>query len=299
MIDRFPRFLQELLSARPRAGEGVHGWLFRVARQLHAHMPALEIVSLLESRVANCGRSVPRSEIVAAVQNSLGCAWQPGGRGGSQAQPIHAAPKWPGVNQEQREAIIRDGGGLVDLWEASPVRIEDSESHTEALIDALFPGDPLLCCGLSNSDFDTRSRSEWRGELSALQLIVPSPMTARSGLTQDGKQSSHALSITGQRRFLVVEFDQGDVDDHAALLWHLALKAPLAMVVHSGSKSLHGWFFCAGQPEERLRQVMRYCVSLGADRATWTRSQFVRMPDGTRESGKRQVVYYFNPEVIK
>ena len=143
------------------------------------------------------------------------------------------------------------------------------------------------------------SRSEWRGELSALQLIVPSPMTARSGLTQDGKQSSHALSITGQRRFLLIEFDQGDVDDHAALLWHLALKAPLAMVVHSGSKSLHGWFFCAGQPEERLRQVMRYCVSLGADRATWTRSQFVRMPDGLRDNGKRQVVYYFHPEVIK
>ena len=59
-------------------------------------------------------------------------------------------------------------------------------------------------------------------------------MTARSGLTQDGKQSAHALSITGPRRFLVVEFDQGDVDDHAALLWHLALRAPLAMVVHSG-----------------------------------------------------------------
>jgi hypothetical protein len=71
------------------------------------------------------------------------------------------------------------------------------------------------------------------------------------------------------------------------------------MVVHSGSKSLHGWFFCAGQPEERLRQVMRYCVSIGADRATWSRSQFVRMPDGLRDNGKRQVVYYFNPELIK
>ena len=80
--DQFPAFLQELLGACPHAGEGVHDWLFRVARQLHAHMPALEIVSLLESRVANCGRSVPRSEIVAAVQNSLGCAWQPGSRAG-------------------------------------------------------------------------------------------------------------------------------------------------------------------------------------------------------------------------
>ena len=293
--DQFPAFLQEMLESPPHAGEGVHDWLFRVARQLHAHIPALEIVSLLESRVENCGRFVPRSEIVSAVQNSLSCAWRPGSR----SQSIHPAPKWPGVNQEQREAILRDGVGLVDLWENSPVRSDDNDAHTEALIDALFPGDPLLCCGLSNSDFDTRLRLEWRGELSALQLIVPSPMTARSGLTQNGKQSSHALSITGQRLFLVVEFDQGDMDDHAALLWYLALKAPLAMVVHSGSKSLHGWFFCAGQPEERLRQVMRYCVSLGADRATWTRSQFVRMPDGTREGGKRQVVYYFNPEVIK
>jgi hypothetical protein len=294
--DQFPSFLQELLRACPHTGEGVHDWLFRVARQLHWHMPASEIVSFLESRVANCGRYVPRSEIVDAVRNSLECAWQPGSR---DSQSIHQAPKWPGVNQEQREAIIRDGVGLVDLWENSPVRFDDNDAHTEALIDALFPGDPLLCCGLSNSDFDTRLRSEWRGELSALQLIVPSPMTARSGLTQEGKQSPHALSITGQRRFLVVEFDQGDVDDHTALLWHLALKAPLAMVVHSGSKSLHGWFFCAGQPEERLRQVMRYCVSLGADRATWTRSQFVRMADGLRANGKRQVVYYFDPEVIR
>jgi hypothetical protein len=293
MNDQFPVFVQEMLTAPPHAGEGVHNWLFRVARQLHAHLPAPEIVSLLESHIANCGRFVPQNEIVEAVKNSLGCAWQPG----SQSQSIHAAPKWPSVNQEQREAIIRDGAALVDLWEASPVRFDDNDAHTEALIDALFPGNPLLCCGLSNSDFDTRSREQWRGQLSALQLIVPSPMTARSGLTQDGKQSRHALSITGQRRFLVVEFDQGDVDDHAALLWHLALKAPLAMVVHSGSKSLHGWFFCAGQPEERLRQVMRYCVSLGADRATWTRSQFVRMPDGTWDNGKRQVVFYFNPEV--
>jgi hypothetical protein len=295
MIDRFPPFLQELLTACPHTGECVHDWLFRVARQLHAHLPALEIVSLLESRVANCGRYVPRSEIIDAVRNSLECAWQPGSR----SQSIHPPPKWPGVNQEQREAIICDGGGLVDLWEASPVRVDDNQTHTEALIDALFPGNPLLCCGLSKEDFDTRSREEWRGKLSELQLIAPSPRTARSGLTQDGRKSAHALSCAGPRWFLVIEFDQGYVDDHAALLWHLVQNAPLAMVVHSGSKSLHGWFFCAGQPEERLHQVMRYCVSLGADRATWCPNQFVRMPDGQRDNGKRQVVFYFNPEVIK
>ena len=147
-------FVQEMLAAPPQAGEGVHNWLFRLARHLHTHMPALEIVSLLERAAANCGRYVPRSEIIAAVQNSLGCAWQPG----NHAQPFHSAPKWPSVNQEQREAIIRDGGALVDLWENSPVRFDDNAAHTEALIDALFPGNPLLCCGKSNSEFDTRPR---------------------------------------------------------------------------------------------------------------------------------------------
>ena len=97
----------------------------------------------------------------------------------------------------------------------------------------------------------------------------------------------------------VAEFDQGNVDAHAALLLHLAAHAPLALAVHSGIKSIHGWFYCLGQPEEKLRRFMRYAVSLGACTSTWSRSQFVRMPDGLRDNGKRQVVYYFNPGVIK
>jgi hypothetical protein len=40
-------------------------------------------------------------------------------------------------------------------------------------------------------------------------------------------------------------------------------------------------------------------VSLGADHTTWSRSQFVRLPDGTRDGGKRQVVHCFNPEALR
>src|SRR5262249_48939210 len=158
--------------------------------------------------------------------------------------------------------------------------------------------DPLLCAGRSNCEFATRSREEWRRELGALQLIVPSPMTARIGRTQEGKESAHALSNTGPRRFLVIEQDMGAIDEQSAVLLHLAERAPLAVAVHSGSKSIHGWFYCVGQTEERLRGFMRYAVSLGADIATWTRSQFVRMPDGTRDNRKRQTVYFFNPGVL-
>jgi hypothetical protein len=285
-----PAFAREMLSAPPAAGTGVHNWLFCVARQLHAHLPAGEIVALLESRVADCGRNVPRTEIIAAVQNALACAWQPNGN----AAPTPAMPKWPCLNQNSRKAILRDGGGLADLWELSKHRIEDSEQHAEAIMDKLFPGNPLLCCGASSSVFDTRPRDDWRGDLSKLALIVPSPMSDVTGLTKDGKESKHTLANTGPRRFLICEFDTGTADDHAAILLDLAGFAPLVCAVHSGGKSLHGWFYVYGQPEAKVEKFFRYAVSLGADRATWTRSQFVRMPDGTRENGNRQTVFILN-----
>jgi len=66
-------------------------------------------------------------------------------------------------------------------------------------------------------------------------------------------------------------------------------------VTHSGGKSLHGWYLALGKSRAELRRFMNYAVSLGADRATWTRSQFVRVADGLRENGQRQRVFYFNP----
>ena len=119
-------------------------------------------------------------------------------------------------------------------------------------------------------------------------------MCAVSGLTKDGRPSRHTLANTGPRRFLVCEFDTGAADDHASLLLHLATLAPLVCAVHSGGKSLHGWFYVHGQPEAKVERFFRYAVALGADPATWTRSQFVRMPDGTRDNGKRQTIFFVN-----
>ncbi|HEX5218809.1 MAG TPA: hypothetical protein VFZ59_04525 [Verrucomicrobiae bacterium] len=249
------------------------------------------MIDLLESCVRGCGRPVSRKEIQDAVQDSIACAWRPNGNAGPAPS---AAPTWPSVNQEKRSAITRGYGGLADLWEESKPRVEDSEGHTEMIIDQLFPGNPLLCCGKSNSVFNTKPRNEWRGKLSMLALIVPSPMSAITGMTQDGKQSEHALSNTGARRFLVCEFDSGTEDEQAALLRHLGESVPLVCVAHSGGKSLHGWFFVADVPEDEVRCFFNYAVSLGADRRLWTRSQFTRMPDGLRDNGRRQTVFFCN-----
>ncbi len=216
------------------------------------------------------------------------------------------------------EAVAGARNGLVDLWEASPVRLDSNAPRTDEIIDVLFPGNPLLCCGWTRHYFETRARARWY-KLHDLQFIVPNPMAAPRGLTQDQKLSAHALSNTGPRRFLIVEFDfdvknsaeqarllgrlatEGrDVRDLcAAALLRLAENAPLALAVHSGGKSLHGWFYCADIPEEKVSRFFRYAMSLGADRANWNPSQFARMPDGLRENGRRQTVYFLNPAVVK
>ena len=123
-------------------------------------------------------------------------------------------------------------------------------------------------------------------------------MSALTGRRKsDGEESAHTLENTGPRQYLITEFDSGTPDEQTAIIWHLRGFAPLTMIVSSGGKSLHAWWRCEGEDESRVRRFMRYAVSLGADPATWTRSQFVRLPQGWRaDKERRQAVYYFNPQ---
>jgi len=89
------------------------------------------------------------------------------------------------------------------------------------------------------------------------------------------------------------------LDMCAALIVNLSKLVKPALVVHSGGKSLHAWFFCAGVIENNLRLFMDHAVSLGADKATWNRCQLVRMPGGLRNNGDGekvlQQIHYCDP----
>ena len=289
-----PQFIRDLIGSPPAAGSGVHGWLFKLARQLHAHRDEQEIIDLLSAAVDGCGRHVPHAEIVAAVADARDCAWQPDGA--AMPSATKAKPKWPAVDQAKRQAAIEaDGVGLADMRGESPYSTDELDA--EGFVDALFPGDPLLCCGRDMRTFTTAPRESLRGRLVELALIVPSPMSALTGHRKsDGEESAHTLENTGPRHYLVTEFDTGTPDEQAATIWHLRQFAPLVLVVTSGGKSLHAWFDCRGIAEGAVERFFRYAVTLGADPATWTRSQFVRLPGGWRhDKGTRQEVQYFSP----
>jgi hypothetical protein len=311
-----PVFLQDLLASCPTAGRGVHVWLFGTARALHRHhVEGDDMYRLLEQSVSDCGRFVPPREIEEAIKNSASDGWTPGQNFASGRRKS----KWPGRDYALIERIARSGPKLSDLSE----NMQGIHHHTEEIIDMLFHGNLLLCCGRSVKRFATRPREIWRGELAMMPLIVPSPMSSPTGKTRTGKESARSLTNTGPRRFLVVEFDfverdhaGQDTDDApllrglaasgigipdlcASLHSHLSRFAPLVLALHSGGKSLHGWFYAEQQPEAKLLRFMRYAVAIGADPMTWTRCQFVRTPNAFRDNGKRQQVYYFRPEVLE
>jgi hypothetical protein len=230
-------------------------------------------------------------------------------------------PKWPESDLGAIDRIVRNGPGVCDVWESSPWRWEDEQSHTEEIVDIVFPGDPYLCAGWASWRFATRRRNTWRGQLSEMSLIVPNPMVGPSGLTKEGRESQHSLEATARRIYQVIEFDFAPLsrtsqptiyapllegwkapgistlDACAALSAHLVRLLPSWLLfLSSGGKSGHAWFNVRGLPVPTQRAFFSEAVRLGGDPQLWTRSQLCRIPDGRRENGRRQTCFYFNPE---
>jgi hypothetical protein len=196
---------------------------------------------------------------------------------------------------------------VVDLWESSPLRLDDVE-HPKDVVGMLFPADALLCVGLDRYHYKTGPLRELEPILPRAEFIVPNQAAARSGHTQAGKPSSRCKEMFPVRRYVVIELDPPATDDperkshyfdvQSSILHHLAHRAPLAMVVHSGGKSLHGWF-TASRRERDNEGLIDYAVLLGADPAARNRCQGFRLPLGVRRpSGPRQEVLYFNPRAL-
>lgn len=51
-------------------------------------------------------------------------------------------PKWLAPDLETIDKLVRARPAVYDVWESSPLRWEDEWSHTEEIVDLVFPGDP-------------------------------------------------------------------------------------------------------------------------------------------------------------
>jgi len=280
----------------PTAGGGVNLWLPRAARILSRTVtdPA-EVARIIATEVQGCGRPVRASEINRAVKLIFDTPVE-----SEAAYTPRQRPKLPrlAIREELRAKAIRENVTIYDLHEQSPI-IAKQPDRPEYYLDALWHDNDLLCIAQDGpATAQTKTLAEWRENLHKCDLIVPSAMTSRTGTNKSGQPTARALSNTCQRQHLVIEFDNGTMTEQASCLWHLKKYAPLVMVLHSGSKSLHGWYNVRGLDEEHIRQIHAYACTLGADPATFLSCQLVRLPAGIRGNGRKQNVAYFDPFCI-
>ena len=280
----------------PQTGGGVHYWILGAARRLSFQISDPDkIASMLREQVQDCGRFVPEREIAEAVGKVLGSPLKM--RSSFLDPRFYSAERI--LDRDRIDEIAAGGLNLEELTAMSP---DPVDIGAEGYIDALWGDDELICAATGHpGTAETRHRSDWRGMLEHTSHIVPSPMSSIAGTNLQGKTSPRCLDNTGPRRFLVIEGDSTTRDEQAAVLLHLNKIKPLALVVDSAGKSLHGWFPTWDETEEKVERFHNYACSIGGDPATLTRCQLVRTPGGLRRGATgqldaRQEVKFFNQE---
>lgn len=286
LLPSYHASLLDLLDRQPGKGRG-HHWLFRVALHLRHYHTEGACFRLLRSCADEWrDRTVPDAEIWKAVRKAYSAT--------PEEARATSAVAWPDPSPE---AIARVLSATKPLFGLAPL----DDLPTQRLLPALFDWDDLVCAGYAQAQGVTATLQEIHPKADAFQFIVPSPMTARTGVSQEGETSFRCLANTGPRRFLVIEGDSATKEEQACILTHLARFLPLALVVDSGGKSLHGWYWVAGRPEPTVRLFMEYAVHLGADPHTFVRCQWVRMPGGTRYTDgapRPQPVLHAHPDLL-
>lgn len=270
-----------------RPGEGLHVDIFRAAiMMLEEGYDENQVFTFLRKaadRVTD--RIVPDREIHGAILSAKE----------KMAGGTLNTPRWPVYNESLRNEIVSKSGVSIDqLASSSEKQVQDPWFY----ISKLYRPNEYVCLASMSSVFATMTRDAWQPWLTSYsyEYINPSPMTGEYGMTKDGKTSAHTLDNTGPRTYQVVEFDFGAANEHAAILWHLAQKAKLVLIVYSGGKSLHGWYNVRGWSEAEATQFFNAAVELGADPKMWSRCQFSRLPAGrNNKTGKQQTVVIFEP----
>jgi hypothetical protein len=211
---------------------------------------------------------------------------------------------------EQVWGWLKEGRSLQALKDASP---SNPRQPTEVILRTLFPNDPFICATLGSRGTQVAGRlsDHTPNFLRDCSFIVANPMR-----TSEEKRCDENIA---DRRFFVLELDI--TSDHpawtnvlaeakhagftvrdlcAAALLFMSTSYPLVLVVDSGGKSLHGWFYApAIADHNEFCTKARKC---GADRRICVPSQLWRMPWGTRRDkqtekqrvGKQPTIYLSN-----
>lgn len=298
----------------------------RLCRNHGLHYP--EAVTLIDTWItANCHlfkRALPSHEVQQQIQNAYSYAGTPPGKDKQQRKTINPTPPRGGDVKlsEFIEQAFADFG-VEELKREHPNIISRTLSPV-GILRTLFcdvgrkSEESWVCLGRNHKGMRSHKlielhRREANGEhFSEFQFVVPNPMTKETGTTLAGRGESWRCRDNAAREedrlFYVVEYDATPdgapvpKDVQARRLWclNVCFQNRLVLVVDTGGKSLHGWFFTRGLTQQDRELFWKLALATGADPAGERPEQFFRLPNGTRapktpgEGSKRQEVLYLN-----
>lgn len=202
--------------------------------------------------------------------------------------------------------IIRDYPWTqAEMFEASPISFDDPLSEARAVV-SLFPPTDIVWCGafadsIAPEDISSahpqriaRVRACFRSAADWLQdSRQPGPRICPNSMTPGSLSRSDA---TVQRRlFLVIEHDTLGIEEQGAILRWLneAVRLRLRCVIHTGGKSLHGWFECPAPAA--LKELETVLSGMGFDPASFRPHQPYRLPGWQHDkTGRLSSIWFYD-----
>jgi len=206
----------------------------------------------------------------------------------------------------ERVAVL--GYTMVDLVEMSPIRLlDDPDFDYRVLMEHCYKPEEYLFVGDTYST-EVHPVSYWLSNPKTIEnpYIIINPLTGEAVPTGSGKLSKRCDKAVSKYRFFMMEFDEISIGDQVNF-WcrQIEKRVPVAAVIHSGSKSLHGWIATTGISDyeqwtsEIIEKLYRKSFKrLGVDTACQNPSRLSRLPGHHREGKQQQRLLYLNPEVI-
>jgi hypothetical protein len=302
-----PPRVQDLLDSCPRAGNGVHLWLFSVALHLHRHMSDGEIFALLKARTQTCGRFVPDHEIWCAIRNSAGGTWSP------RSYPNDARPR-PSFEPKALAKVV------ARLPEASPEYlarrspIDPCERSIEDFLRHVFrPGESVIIF----KNYYSQGELLWRypikpdleqsEKLCAFERGCPkgvwflaTPVDGQYHLNprQDCQSRRSEESVTSYRH-MVLESDVADESDWITYLCQITL--PIVAIYSTGGRAPHALIDTGARSKDewdKIKYRIRWnVVRYGACEGSLSAVRLTRLPGCRREERNAwQRLYYLNPD---
>lgn len=284
-----------LRNAPARGAGATHAWLMSAAN--FAAVAGVDAGTAERDLLAAMPRRpTPSTEVrdtVARAYRDRGAAV----RFGSVPCISKAEPK-PRPAPKAATHFIRRGEGFaeVDIWEASPVRLDWGEEFWRdavALLHALFlPGERVFCGDAYGRTVRTREEwcSRWEHGEPVPPLFCPNPLKAGGGMTASGKPSPRCDDAVAVYRHAVAEMDAMPLEQQISFWCGWGLDA-VSAITFSGSKSLHVLLRVDAEDAEEWRREVkgglfaRRLIPLGCDGACVNPSRLSRLA-GARRADK-------------